>query len=83
MSDRWVEPLGLLHGPAAFHAVKLGLAMPLAGGASAFTLVRLIEAGESLGIGPLAEVPEPWSGIRADHGLASPLASPGAVGGES
>ncbi len=60
MSDRWVEPLGLLHGPAAFHAVKLGLALPLAGSAAAFTLVRLIEAGESLGIGPLAEVPEPW-----------------------
>ncbi|MBR0655275.1 dihydropteroate synthase [Plastoroseomonas arctica] len=60
MSDRWVEPLGLLHGPAAFHAVKLGIAMPLAGGAAAFTLVRLIENGESLGIGPLSEVPEAW-----------------------
>jgi dihydropteroate synthase len=60
MSDRWVEPLGLLHGPAAFHALKLGLAMPLAGGSAAFTLVRLIEAGESLGIGPLGEVPDAW-----------------------
>ncbi|MES2711213.1 MAG: dihydropteroate synthase [Pseudomonadota bacterium] len=60
MPDRWVEPLGLLHGPAAFHAVKLGVAMPLAGGALAFTLVRLVEDGESLGIGPLGEVPEPW-----------------------
>ncbi|HEY4250850.1 MAG TPA: dihydropteroate synthase [Roseomonas sp.] len=58
--ERWVEPLGLLHGPAAFHAIKLGIALPLAGGANAFTLVRLIEEGENLGIGPLSEVPEDW-----------------------
>lgn len=58
--ERWIEPLGLLHGPAAFHAIKLGMALPLAGGSSAFTLVRLIEEGENLGIGPLSEVPEDW-----------------------
>jgi dihydropteroate synthase len=58
--ERWIEPLGLLHGSAAFHAIKLGIALPLAGGAGAFTLVRLIEQGENLGIGPLSEVPEDW-----------------------
>ncbi len=39
---RLVEPLGLLQGRAAHDAVASGLALPLAGGPSAFTLVRLL-----------------------------------------
>lgn len=60
MSERWVEPVGLLQGPAAFQALRDGHALPLAGGPSAFALVRLIEEGQDLGIHPLAALPEGW-----------------------
>ncbi|EFH10171.1 dihydropteroate synthase [Teichococcus cervicalis] len=60
MSERWVEPIGLLQGPAAFQALRDGHALPLAGGPSAFALVRLIEEGRDLGIHPLSAVPEGW-----------------------
>ncbi|MBS7792431.1 dihydropteroate synthase [Roseococcus sp. SDR] len=40
MSTEWLEPLGLLQGPAAFAALRDGLALPLQGGPFAFTLVR-------------------------------------------
>jgi dihydropteroate synthase len=60
VTERWVEPLGLLSGPAAFHAVRDGFALPLAGGPAAFALVRLIEEGEALGVGPIGQVPEDW-----------------------
>ena len=36
----WLEPLGLLNGPAAFSAIRDGLALPLQGGPIAFSLVR-------------------------------------------
>ncbi len=36
----WLEPLGLLNGPAAFAAIRDGLALPLQGGPIAFSLVR-------------------------------------------
>jgi len=36
----WLEPLGLLNGPAAFGAIRDGLALPLQGGPIAFSLVR-------------------------------------------
>ena len=39
-SPDWLEPLGLLNGPAAFAAMRDGLALPLQGGPFAFTLVR-------------------------------------------
>ena len=35
-----LEPLGIVHGPAARAVVAAGVALPLAGGPSAFTLVR-------------------------------------------
>ena len=50
-----VEPLGLIHGLAASEAVRRGLALPLAGGPAAFSLVRLI--GDPLGIVPVGNVP--------------------------
>lgn len=40
MSTEWLEPLGLLQGPAAFAAMRDGLALPLQGGPFAFTLAR-------------------------------------------
>jgi dihydropteroate synthase len=57
---RFVEPLGLLTGPVAFHALRQGYALPLQGGDIAFSFVRLIEDGEDLGVGPIREVPEDW-----------------------
>ncbi len=38
-----LEPLGLLHGAAAAEAMRAGLACPLAGGPTAFSLARLHE----------------------------------------
>jgi dihydropteroate synthase len=58
--EHWIEPLGLLAGPAAFHAVRDGHALPLAGGPTAFALVRLIEDGRALGILAPRAVPEDW-----------------------
>ncbi|WP_424811167.1 dihydropteroate synthase [Roseococcus sp. YIM B11640] len=40
MLPEWLEPLGLLTGPAAFSAIRDGLALPLQGGPIAFSLVR-------------------------------------------
>ncbi|MDB5369301.1 MAG: dihydropteroate synthase [Roseomonas sp.] len=63
MAERWLEPLGLLHGPAAFHAVRAGHAMPLAGGPAAFSLLRLIEDGQEFGICPAAALPDDWDDL--------------------
>ncbi len=41
---RLIEPLGLLFGRAATEAIAVGLALPLAGGPAAFSLLRLHEA---------------------------------------
>lgn len=57
---RFIEPMGLLTGPAAFHALRQGHALPLQGGDIAFAFVRLIEDGEDLGVGPIGQVPEDW-----------------------
>ncbi|WP_159350455.1 dihydropteroate synthase [Roseomonas harenae] len=57
---RWVEPMGLLHGRGAIAAVAAGAALPLEGGAAAFTLVRLIENGAVIGLMPAVETPEGW-----------------------
>ena len=50
-----IEPLGLLHGPAAREAIERRLALPLAGGPAAFSLVRLL--GDPRGIVPASAVP--------------------------
>lgn len=65
---RYVEPLGLITGPVAFHALREGFALPLQGGDIAFAFVRLIEDGEDLGVGPIREVPEDWH--EAMHAIA-------------
>ena len=50
-----IEPLGLLHGQAARDAIERRLALPLAGGPAAFSLVRL--PGDPRGIVPVALIP--------------------------
>ena len=68
IAGRFVEPLGLMTGPVAFHALREGFALPLQGGDIAFSFVRLIEDGEDLGVGPIKEVPEDWH--DAMHAIA-------------
>ncbi len=54
-----IEPLGLLTGPEAAAALAASLALPLQGGGTAFSLVRLIGAGCDR-IVPVGAVPEQW-----------------------
>jgi dihydropteroate synthase len=58
---RLIEPLGLLDGGAASDAIRVGLALPLAGGPLAFPLVRLIEDSESSPPIPVAAIPADWA----------------------
>jgi dihydropteroate synthase len=60
VTETWVEPLGLLQGRAALAAIAADLALPLAGGPAAFTMVRLIGPGAAEGPVPLADVPDGW-----------------------
>lgn len=63
MGERWLEPIGLLHGPSALQAVRDGHALPLAGGPAAFALVRLIEDGRDLGIQSARALPADWESL--------------------
>ncbi len=54
-----IEPMGLLHGAVARDAVRQRMALPLQGGGSAFSLVRLIGEPEEPLL-PVAQVPERW-----------------------
>lgn len=76
MVERWLEPLGLLHGDTARVALVAGHAATLRGEGRAFTLARLIEAGREVGLVPVAALPEAWRPLLAD--LAQPL--PGFAG---
>lgn len=60
MTERWLEPLGLVAGPAAFHAVRAGHGLPLHGGPAAFLMARLIEQGRDLGVHPVASLAAEW-----------------------
>lgn len=62
---RLIEPLGLLHGRAARHAVEAGFAAPLAGGPSAFTAIRLHDGAASGGPFPVRDVPADWRDVMA------------------
>ncbi|MFS8369460.1 dihydropteroate synthase [Acetobacter indonesiensis] len=57
---RLVEPAGLLYGAAARDMIARGNALPLAGGAAAFTCVDLIEDDTRSGFIPVASVPAAW-----------------------
>ncbi len=54
-----IEPLGLLTGPAAADALRLGVAHPLMGGPTAFTLARLHD-GYAPVLVRAADIPPPW-----------------------
>lgn len=59
MTSLLIEPMGLLHGAGARDAIRQGAALPLQGGATAFSLVRLI--GEAVQpLVPVGNVPERW-----------------------
>ncbi|MGX9962882.1 dihydropteroate synthase [Roseomonas sp. F4] len=60
MTETWVEPLGLIDGQAAAAAMAADLALPLAGGPLAFTLVRLIGPDVPTHPLPLSDVPAAW-----------------------
>jgi dihydropteroate synthase len=63
MTERWIEPLGLMEGPAAFFTMRDGLALPLQGGHAAFPLVRLIEDGAGRGILPVTAIPDEFQDL--------------------
>ena len=63
MDDRLIEPLALLHGPAARQAVAAGLARWLAGGPSAYTLARLWGGGENGRILSVSDFPAQWAQV--------------------
>ena len=58
--DDLLEPLGLLHGEAARAACATGLALPLAGGPTAFSLCALIDR-QGRRIVPVSAVPDDWA----------------------
>ncbi|RAI55268.1 dihydropteroate synthase [Roseicella frigidaeris] len=60
MTGRWIEPLGLLEGPAASACLAQGSALPLLGGPLAFPLVRLLAEGRVIGILPVQAIPGAW-----------------------
>ena len=68
---RLIEPLGLLHGPAAGETVATGLALWLAGGPSAFTLARLIERGTASRLIAAPAIPAEWD-IERTHVTRAP-----------
>ena len=74
MSDV-LEPLGLVHGPAARAAMAAGDALPLAGGPSGFTLVRRQGV-----VRPVTAMPQDWT-IQSWVSAPPPWAglAPGAV----
>ncbi len=74
MTDRLVEPLGLLHGAAAAEACAAGAARPLAGGPAAFSLAALI-GQDTRRIVPAGAIPEDWVPLAAR--LTAPPAASG------
>jgi len=72
MVERWLEPLGLLHGETARAALAAGHAAALRGEGLAFTLARLVEAGREAGLLPVAALPEAWRPLLADLAPALP-----------
>jgi dihydropteroate synthase len=62
---KWVEPLDLATGPAAFHMIESGAGLPFQGGPAAFSSVRLIEGRADRGVVPASRVPEAWGAALA------------------
>ncbi len=68
-----IRPAGLLHGEAAHHALRCGLALPLAGGPSAFSIAEILHRCAATG-----EISRRWVAARDLPSLAEdslPLAA--------
>ncbi|MCW3474116.1 dihydropteroate synthase [Limobrevibacterium gyesilva] len=70
--SHFIEPLGLLDGPAAAEAMAAGVARPLAGGPLAFALARVdgrilpvdqVPATYAAALARLSAAPAPWAGL--------------------
>jgi dihydropteroate synthase len=59
-TGRWIEPLGLVTGPAVSLCAAAGQGLPLQGGPAAFLMARLIQDGTDAGVVPATAVPAPW-----------------------
>jgi dihydropteroate synthase len=59
-TTRLIEPASLLHGPEAAASVRAGVALPLAGTSTAFTLATLIEGDSKKGPYPVEKIPSSW-----------------------
>ncbi|NHN88601.1 dihydropteroate synthase [Acetobacter conturbans] len=57
---RLIEPGGILHGPEAGRAIRAGVALPLAGGPTAFTVATLIEKDHVSHPMPVDRIPAGW-----------------------
>ncbi|MCE2575402.1 dihydropteroate synthase [Komagataeibacter sp. FNDCR2] len=75
MDNRLIEPLALLHGPAARQAVETGAARWLAGGPHAFALARLSGGGEGGRIVPVTAIPPGWADVAEQ--VSAPLPDAG------
>ncbi len=73
--DRLLEPLGLLSGPAAADAVRLGVARWLCGGPAAFTLARLWRGYRDMGLVRVDALPPGWDDVLAR--VCAPLGAAG------
>ena len=71
MTERWIEPLALLHGAAARDAVAAGHARFLRGEEAAYALARLLHDGAAPGITSAVVLPQDWAGLAET--LAGPL----------
>ena len=60
-----IRPAGLLHGEAAHHALRCGLALPLAGGAAAFSTAEILHRCAATG-----EISRRWVAARDLPALA-------------
>ena len=69
-----IEPTGLLTGPQAAEAMRLGLARPLMGGPAAFTLARLHDHNREPIMVRAPDIPPPWHAALERLTAAPPLA---------
>jgi dihydropteroate synthase len=72
VTERVLEPLGLVTGPAASASLRAGLALPFQGGPAAFTLGRLIEDGADRGVISAAAIPPDWQALLPPITAAPP-----------
>jgi dihydropteroate synthase len=72
MSERVLEPLGLVTGPAAFDSIHGSQALPFQGGPAGFLLARLIEDDADRGVVPATAIPPEWQALLPPITAAPP-----------